>query len=118
MERQFLTPPAQLTATREIKRIAATSLAATLLCFSLAACVVEPARSEVVRVAPPPPPVEVVPAPRPGYVWDAGHWVWRQGRYVWDAGHWQAVRVGYHWVPGHWAERGGGWVWVEGHWAL
>ncbi|MGN6580522.1 MAG: YXWGXW repeat-containing protein [Bordetella sp.] len=88
-----------------------------MLCLSLSACVVEPARPAVIHVAPPSPPVEVVPAPRPGYVWDRGHWNWREGRYVWIPGHWRAVRVGYHWVPGHWAERHGGWVWVEGHWA-
>ena len=104
-------------APRHAKRIAASSLAAALLCLSLSAGVVEPARPAVIRVAPPPPQVEVMPAPRAGYVWDRGHWVWREGRYAWITGHWRAVRVGYHWVPGHWAERGGGWAWVEGHWA-
>ncbi len=98
-------------------RMAAASLTAALLCLSLSACVVEPARPAVVRVAPPPPQVEVVPAPRPGHVWEGGHWVWREGRYVWIPGHWRAVRVGYHWVPGHWAAHAGGWVWMEGHWA-
>lgn len=102
---------------RTAGRAAATSLATALLCLSLSACVVEPARPAVIRAAPPAPQVEVVPAPRPGYVWDNGHWVWREGRYVWIPGHWRAVRVGYHWVPGHWAERRGGWVWIEGHWA-
>lgn len=66
--------------------------------------------------APPPPRVEVVPAPRSGFVWDRGHWRWDQGRYVWVPGHWQPVRVGYHWVPGHWAQRGPNWRWIEGHW--
>ena len=68
--------------------------------------------------APPPPPrVEVVPAPRAGYVWDGGHWRWDHGRYVWMAGHWRPVRVGHHWVPGHWAARGPNWHWIPGHWA-
>ena len=71
----------------------------------------------VAPVAPPPARVEVVPAPRAGYVWDQGHWRWRQGRYVWVTGHWQTVRTGYHWMPGHWAPRGPGWRWVPGHWA-
>jgi len=49
----------------------------------------------VAPFAPPPPRVEVMPAPRAGYVWDQGHWHWRHGRYVWIPGHWQVVRVGY-----------------------
>ncbi|HEX7932705.1 MAG TPA: YXWGXW repeat-containing protein, partial [Paraburkholderia sp.] len=52
----------------------------------------------VAPLAPPPPRVEVVPAPRPGYVWDQGGWRWRRGQYVWVPGHWQVVRPGYHWV--------------------
>jgi hypothetical protein len=71
----------------------------------------------VAPMAPPPPRVEVMPAPRAGYVWDQGRWRWEQGRYVWAPGHWQPVRVGYHWVPGHWAQRGPHWRWIEGHWA-
>lgn len=71
----------------------------------------------IAPAAPPPPRVEVMPAPRDGYVWDHGHWRWDHGQYVWAPGHWQPVRVGYHWVPGHWAERGPHWRWIEGHWA-
>ena len=71
----------------------------------------------VAPVAPPPPRVEVMPAPRAGYVWDQGHWHWRHGRYVWIPGHWQGVRAGYHWVPGHWVARGPNWRWAPGHWA-
>ena len=108
--------PVRPAAARNGKRIAAALLAATLLCLSLSACVVEPAQAAIVRVAPPPPQVEVVPAPRPGFVWDNGHWVWRYGRYEWVPGHWRRIHVGYHWVPGHWGARGGGWVWIGGHW--
>lgn len=71
----------------------------------------------VAPMAPPPPRVEVMPAPRAGYAWDHGHWRWDHGQYVWIPGHWQPVRVGYHWVPGHWDQRGPHWHWVEGHWA-
>ncbi|WP_081716148.1 YXWGXW repeat-containing protein [Paraburkholderia mimosarum] len=68
--------------------------------------------------APPPPPrEETVPAPRAGYVWDAGHWSWDRGVYVWTPGHWQEVRSGYEWVPGHWVEDGANWRWIPGHWA-
>ncbi|WGS54860.1 YXWGXW repeat-containing protein [Paraburkholderia sp. D15] len=85
-----------------------------------AALTATPARAQAVIVAPmapPPPRVEVVPAPRAGYVWDQGRWRWNHGRYVWVPGHWQPVRVGYRWVPGHWVQRGPNWRWVEGHWA-
>jgi hypothetical protein len=71
----------------------------------------------IAPMAPPPPRVEVMPAPRAGYVWDQGRWRWAQGRYVWVPGHWQPVRVGHRWVPGHWVQRGPNWRWIEGHWA-
>ncbi|OZI37558.1 hypothetical protein CAL29_03895 [Bordetella genomosp. 10] len=71
----------------------------------------------IAPMAPPPPRVEVVPAPRPGYVWDNGHWRWEHGRYVWIEGYWRPVRVGRAWVPGHWQEHGPNWRWVPGHWA-
>jgi hypothetical protein len=67
--------------------------------------------------APPPPRMEVVPAARPGYVWDPGHWRWNHGTYMWAPGHWQPVRAGYRWIPGHWVARGPNWRWVPGHWA-
>jgi hypothetical protein len=94
-----------------------TLMTAALLCTGLAACVVAPEQPVVVHAAPPPPRVEVAPAPREGFVWERGHWAWRQGGYVWEPGHWEQVRVGYHWVPGHWAPHGPDWVWVGGHWA-
>jgi hypothetical protein len=98
--------------------IVSTLLVATLSCAELLVTV--PASAQAVMVspmAPPPPRVEVVPAPRDGYVWDQGRWRWEHGRYAWAPGHWQPVRVGYHWVPGHWAQRGPHWRWIEGHWA-
>lgn len=84
---------------------------------SLAACATFAQAVIIAPTAPPPPRVEVVPAPRPGYAWDNGHWRWGHGQYVWAPGHWQPVRAGYHWVPGHWAQRGPRWRWIEGHWA-
>ena len=79
-----------------------------------------PAFADVIVVAPsapPPPRVEVMPAPRVGYVWDHGHWRWARGHYVWVAGHWEAMRAGRHWQPGHWVHAGPNWRWVGGHWA-
>jgi len=49
-----------------------------------------------VEVVPPPARVEVVPAPRPGYVWAPGYWAWEGGRHVWRGGHWVVVRPGYY----------------------
>ncbi len=65
----------------------------------------------------PPPRVEVVPAPRPGYIWRPGHWRWDGGRYLWVPGAYLLRQHGWHaWVEGHWAMRGGRWVWIEPHW--
>jgi hypothetical protein len=87
----------------------------TAVVFALAATATF---AQAVIVAPPPPPrAEVVPGPRPGWVWDPGHWAWRGGQYAWIPGHWQAVRPGYRWIPGHWVQRGPNWRWVPGHWA-
>lgn len=56
-----------------------------------------------IRIARPAPRIEVVPAPRRGYVWAPGYWRWRGHQHVWVAGHWIRERHGYHWVPGYWA---------------
>src|SRR5206468_6316324 len=73
-----------------------------------------------IEVAPPPPQVEVVPAPRPGYVWAPGYWAWEGGRHVWVAGRWIPVHRGYYWVPDRWVEyrgpRGPHWHFEPGHW--
>ncbi|MEQ5843924.1 hypothetical protein N0A02_31155 [Paraburkholderia acidicola] len=94
---------------------------AKYLVATLAALAASATFAQAIIVTPtaPPPPVrvEVVPAPRAGYVWDRGHWQWINGAYAWVPGHWQLVRVGYRWVPGHWAQFGPRWRWIEGHWA-
>jgi hypothetical protein len=87
---------------------------ATLIAFSSPAAQAQ--AIIVAPMAPPPPRVEVMPAPRPGYVWDNGRWRWDHGRYVWVTGHWQPVRPGHRWIPGHWVQRGPNYRWVEGHW--
>lgn len=45
----------------------------------------------IIRQAPPAERVEVIPAERPGYAWDRGHWKWQRGAYAWVPGHWQPV---------------------------
>jgi WXXGXW repeat (2 copies) len=69
-----------------------------------------------ITVAPPAPRVEVVPAPRPGYVWAPGYWEWRQGAHVWVGGRWMGARPGYRWVPDRWEQHGDHWHHAQGHW--
>jgi hypothetical protein len=106
-----------MTSTKPV-RLLTSVLAAAITCAAALTAAQAFAQAVIVApMAPPPPRVEVMPAPRAGYVWDHGRWRWDHGRYVWVSGHWQPVRVGYRWVPGHWVQRGPNWRWVEGHWA-
>ncbi|MGV7247146.1 YXWGXW repeat-containing protein, partial [Caballeronia sp. M23-90] len=69
--------------------------AAIVLISAVAALASVSASAQTIIVAPsapPPPRVEVVPAVRPGYVWDAGHWRWAGRGYEWVPGHWRPVR--------------------------
>jgi len=83
-------------------------LAATLLAASLGATL--SARADVgffVNVPPPAPLVEVVPAPRPGWMWVPGYWEWRGHRHAWVGGHWVRERHGHYYAPGAWVMREG-----------
>ncbi|ROR18580.1 YXWGXW repeat-containing protein [Comamonas sp. BIGb0124] len=89
----------------------------------VSACVVAPPRAHEavsyrVEVAPPPPRVEVIPAPRSGYVWAPGYWSWdpQIRRHVWLEGRWEVERPRAHYVPAHWRQEGPGWVFVPGRW--
>ena len=90
-----------------LKRMAITSLAAAAL-FSTATVVTAPftpadAQVNITIGTPPPAPLyEVVPAPRPGYVWAPGHYVLVNDRHVWTPGQWLAARPGYRYVPDNW----------------
>lgn len=70
----------------------------------------------IAPVAPPPPRVEVIPAPRAGRVWESGHWHWVGQRYAWVPGGWRPVVVGSRFVPGGWRHHGRRWAWSEGRW--
>jgi hypothetical protein len=70
------------------------------------------AQGVAIQVAPPPPIIESVPAPREGFVWSPGHYVWRDGQHVWMTGQWVESRPGYTWAAPHWAQR------PDGTWAL
>lgn len=88
-------------------------LAASLMGFGAA----HAQYTAIVSVAPPAPQYEVVPAPRAGYVWDAGHWEYRGNQYVWTPGRWVSDRNGYDFQERRWVQRGNGeWVLVGGNW--
>ena len=69
-----------------------------------------------VRVGPPPPHYEVVPAARPGYVWSPGYWDWRGHRHVWVNGHWERARHGYVYHEPRWVQDGDRWRLHRGAW--
>ncbi|TMG96668.1 MAG: hypothetical protein E6H73_01620 [Betaproteobacteria bacterium] len=91
-------------------------LVAALALGAITVPVVSEARAVIVEVAPPPPRVEVVPAPRRGYVWAPGYWEWRGRHHVWRNGYWVRERRGYHWAPHRWVDRGGRWEFENGRW--
>jgi hypothetical protein len=71
-----------------------------------------------IQVAPPAPRVEVVPAPRVGYVWAPGYWRWNGRRHVWVNGVWVRERRGWRWEPDAWVQGPNGrWHLVRGRWA-
>jgi hypothetical protein len=74
------------------------------------------AANVVVQVAPPALRAEVMPAPRRGYVWVAGHWDWRNRRHQWVPGTWIRERRGYMYNQPAWVERDGRWNMNRGGW--
>ena len=95
------------------RQLIAAAIAASSIGFAV------PASAEVgiyLDVAPPAPRYEVVPAPRSGYVWQPGVWVWRDGRHHWVAGHFVRERHGMYWHPDRWEQRDGRWAFERGRW--
>jgi hypothetical protein len=97
-----------------------TFLSAMLAAGSLIAVLPTAANAQytaVVRVQPPAPLQEAVPAPRAGYVWAPGHYEWRGNQYVWERGHWVGERPGFEYREPRWVQRGNGeWHMVGGSW--
>lgn len=89
------------------------SLLVALLAASLGSISVPAtARAEVdviLNFGPPAVRHEVVPAPRPGYVWAPGYWDVRGHKHVWRQGHWERVRPGQTWHESRWVQRPNGW---------
>lgn len=69
-----------------------------------------------VGIAPPPPRWEPVPAPRVGFFWAPGYWIWVEGGYRWHTGRWHRYRPGYTYVHPSWYRSGGSWRFHSGHW--
>ena len=92
-------------------------LVAAILAGSIGSIATPASAVVYVRVAPPEPRVEVLPAPRRGYAWSAGHWEWKNRKHVWVAGSWVRERRGYRYNQPAWAERDGRWYMTRGNWA-
>jgi WXXGXW repeat (2 copies) len=97
------------------RRILASSVFAGALVLSTTALAATNFSLQV-NVGPPAPIYEVVPAPRPGYLWAHGYWDYDHGRHVWRGGHWERERHGDRWTDGSWEEKNGRWYLSRGHW--
>jgi hypothetical protein len=71
-----------------------------------------------VTIGTPPPAarVEVVPAPRHGYVWAPGFWSWDGHHHVWHEGYWEREHPGERFVPAAWVNGPHGWHFAPAHW--
>lgn len=70
-----------------------------------------------VRVAPPRPRVEVIPArPSPNHFWIHGHYAWNGREHYWVPGRYEVSRPGYGWREARWEGGGGHYHYVEGGW--
>lgn len=71
-----------------------------------------------IGTAPPAPIYEAVPAPRAGYVWAPGFWVWDDHRHkhAWKQGHWVTARPGYVYEAPRWVQASNGWVMAPERW--
>ena len=92
------------------------TILAALLAASFAAVAVPVSAATYVRIAPPAPREEVVPAARPGKQWVGGHWEWRNNRHAWVRGTWINDRRGYVYSQPVWAETNGRWSMTRGNW--
>jgi hypothetical protein len=69
-----------------------------------------------VRITPPAPRHQVVPAPRHGYEWAPGFWNWNGRKFVWTSGHWERARSGHAFRPATWERDGDNWRLNRGGW--
>jgi hypothetical protein len=69
-----------------------------------------------IGVAPPADRVEVVPAPRAGFVYERGHYAWDGRQYVWVEGRFLEERPGHIYAPPVIERRGERYIFRGGHW--
>ena len=100
------------------KQVLFSALVASTLVTAVLPAVAAPA-NVVIRIGPPEPRVEVVPAPRRGYDWSPGYWNWSASRHRhnWVAGSWMRSRPGYYYAQPTWVDRGGRWEQQRGAWS-
>jgi hypothetical protein len=96
-----------------------TLLASAIFSIAMLAAPMAKAQYVQVRVAPPAPMVEVVPAaPSPRHIWVPGYHRWAGGRHVWVPGTYMLPPRPYytHWEPHRWEFRGGYYHFRAGYW--
>jgi hypothetical protein len=73
-----------------------------------------------VKVEPPAPRVEVIPAaPSPKHFWIHGYWGWSGGAHVWMPGRYELLRPGWAWTEARWAPVGAGvYHFYPGRWVV
>ena len=69
-----------------------------------------------INTAPPPARVETVPAERPGYVYERGHYKWDGHAYVWSEGRYIEARPGHTYTQPMVEHRGEHYYFRGGHW--
>jgi hypothetical protein len=102
-------------------RLAASGLATALLVSGMFCASVAQAQVSIniaIGTPPPAPVYEVVPAPRPGFIWAPGYWDWDDHghKHMWREGHWERDRPGYAYQAPRWVRGAGGWVFVPSRW--
>ena len=94
------------------------SVVAALTLGLLAAAGVAQARSVEVEigVAPPPEREVIVPAPRPGFIYERPHYTWDGRAYTWSEGRYIEERQGHVYVQPMVEPRGERYYFRSGHW--
>lgn len=90
---------------------------AAVVSAAIGSITVPASAATIVQYAPPPPRSEVMPSPRRGHVWVAGHWGWKNHRHQWIKGSWLRERRGFQYHQPAWVERDGRWHMEQGTWS-
>ena len=80
------------------------------------ATVAQAAKEIEITIAPPADRVEVVPAPRDGFIYERGHYMYDGKQYVWNEGKFIRQREGHVYTPYALERRGEKYYFRPGHW--